>query len=75
MLTITVAEASAKAIKTGYFSKRGPTRNSKYNLRYWVLTDTSLYYFSSASVRFFLTQSLAPAHAPCLKSPRSIAHG
>lgn len=55
MLTVTVADLSAKALKAGFFSKRGPTRSSKYNLRYWILTDTHLYYFTTSTVRFSLT--------------------
>lgn len=52
MLTVTVADLSPKSLKAGFFSKRGPTRSSKYNLRYWILTESHLYYFTTSTVRF-----------------------
>jgi hypothetical protein len=48
-ISTTVAELAPKNLKSGYFSKRGPTRSSKYNMRYWVLTESHLYYFTSAA--------------------------
>lgn len=50
-IATTVGDLTSKNLKSGYFYKRGPTRSSKYNSRYWVLTEAYLYYFTSASVR------------------------
>lgn len=50
-ITTTVSDLAPSILKVGFFSKRGPKRNSKYNLRYWILTETHLYYFATAAVR------------------------